>query len=136
MWLLPSWELLGGAIPTEWAVAAALRDFAPAAEVSEIWLYNRERQGTRLLPTGEEKELSGEYAGPLPVYRTYLNQAGIHLYVDALTAEIKARRTSGDSLKRVILLVVALLWFFTGITGFGIWIRVFISKQRAKNLSS
>ena len=42
--------LLGSAIPVDWAVVAALRDFSETAQAAEVWLYTRNEMGERVLP--------------------------------------------------------------------------------------
>jgi uncharacterized iron-regulated membrane protein len=145
VWSLPDWKRLGSEIPAEWAKKIALRDFAPEAEIEELWVYDRAHKGRRIFPEATaEQPLPHEYAGPLPAYGAHFAHAGMHIYIDGLSGEIKARRTSiwrfydfafqlhsleiiseeGDGAKRIIMIVVALLWMIVGGTGFWMWLRV------------
>ena len=76
-----------------------------------------------------------EYPGPFPAYAFHLDQGpSMHLYVDGLTGEVKARRSgvwrfydwcfrlhsldiTGDGTKRGVILAASGLWFALGITG-------------------
>lgn len=127
---------LGGALPLEAARAIARRDFRGSFEVEAAWLYPRAGAGRRVLGDGPEtRPLPSEYAGPRPVYAFELRgQPGMHLYVDALDGEIRARRTAWwrfydgafqlhaldflpDGAKRVALAAVVACWLALGVTG-------------------
>lgn len=123
VWDLEAGRSLGPVVPLDWALEAARRDFDGTFQVAS----------TRLLRAGEAAP--AEYAGPLPAYAIHLaGPERMHLYVDALTGEVRARRTgvwrfydlcfnlhslaiTGDGTKRVLILLVCALWFALGGTG-------------------
>jgi len=130
VWDLEEGRSLGPVIPLDWALEAARRDFRGAFLVAEA----------RLLPA--HLPPPPEYAGPLPVYA--IDLAGpdrMHLYVDALTGEVRARRTgvwrfydlcfnlhslaiTSDGAKRALILLICALWLALGGTGVGMaWRR-------------
>lgn len=136
---------LGGAIPLEWALAAARRDFAGAFVPEAVFLHERSGAGRRVgggVPA--EVERPEEYAGPLPAYAVHLRgQPGMHLYVDALDGTVRARRTSlwrlydgafrlhgleflPDGAKRAVMALVVAGWLALGVTGLRLalaWLR-------------
>lgn len=138
-------RLLGPAIPLPWALQVARRDFAGPFEAEAIYLYPRHGPGRRVAGAGpEESETPEEYGGPLPAYAFHLRGwPGMHLYVDALDGEVRARRTTlwrcydlafrlhaldflPDGAKRSIMWLVVLGWLALGATGLKLavtWLR-------------
>lgn len=127
---------LGAAIPLEWALAAARRDFAGPAEPEAVYLFPREGPGRRVAGAGPATaEPPEEYAGPRPVYAVHLaGRPGMHLYVDALDGTVRARRTDAwrlydlafrlhgldflpDPAKRAVMAAVVAAWLALGATG-------------------
>jgi hypothetical protein len=127
---------LGGAIPLEWALSAARRDFAGAFDPEVVYLYPRTGPGRRVAGAGPDEEgLPEEYAGPLPAYAVHLRGwPGMHLYVDALDGVVRSRRTSlwrlydgafrlhgldflPDGAKRAVMGLVVAGWLALGFTG-------------------
>lgn len=93
VWDLIEKKQLGSTIPLAWAREAGCRDFAGPFEEEAVYLFPRSGSGRRVAGTGpEEMKLPNEYAGPLPVYGFRLRSGGMHLYVDACTGEVRARR--------------------------------------------
>ncbi|HJV23862.1 MAG TPA: hypothetical protein VJ570_14255, partial [Holophagaceae bacterium] len=114
----------------------AARDLIATSEPSAIYLVPR--TGNAHLVAGEgplQLEPPTEYAGPRPAYALhYPGAAGVHLYVDALDGQVRARRRAiwrfydlafrlhsfeftGDGLKRGVQLAVCALWLALGVTG-------------------
>lgn len=133
---LVSGSMVGSVIPVGWAVEAARRDFRGSFSPAEILLFDEEGRGRRLdAPDMAIRPLPSEYAGPLPVYAFHLDQGpSLHLYVDAHTGEVRARRSgiwrfydwcfrlhslefTSDGTKRGLMLVICGLWFVLGGTG-------------------
>jgi hypothetical protein len=135
------WDLeercsLGSAIPVTWAEAAAKRDFKGDFLPSAVLFYDADEKGVALTGGGgNARTAPTEYPGPFPAYAFHLSQGpSMHLYVDGLTGEVKARRTgvwrfydwcfrlhsldiTGDGAKRSVIFAVSGLWFALGITG-------------------
>jgi hypothetical protein len=136
---------LGAAIPLEWALEAARRDFAGAFAPEAVYLHPRRGAGRRVAGEGPaEVERPEEYAGPWPAYAIHLRgQPGMHLYVDALDGVVRARRTSlwrlydgafrlhgldflPDGAKRAVMAAVVAGWLALGLTGLRLaraWLR-------------
>jgi len=136
---------LGAAIPVAWALDAARRDFAGPFEPESVYLFPRQGVGQRVAGAGPDGlERPGEYGGPLPAYAILLRGwPGMHLYVDAVDGEIRARRTSlwrlydgafqlhaldflPDWAKRALMALVVLAWAGLGVTGLVLavtWLR-------------
>ncbi len=151
VWDLKTKSRLGPMIPLPWARASAERDFHGDFKATEVHLYDSHGRGRRLEPTaGPRSELPSEYAGPLPVYAFHLGTGpNMHLYVDALTGEVRARRTSiwrfydlcfrlhsleftPDLAKRVLILAVGGCWIALGGTGLVMASRIWKRKARHK----
>lgn len=95
VWDLLGRKPLGPSIPLPWAREAARRDFAAPFEEEAVYFFPRSGPGHRVAGNGPEGiQLPGEYAGPLPAYGFRLRHGGMHLYVDALSGEVRARRRS------------------------------------------
>jgi hypothetical protein len=136
---------LGAAIPLEWALEAARRDFSGAFDPEVTYLHPRRGPGQRVAGAGPgEVERPDEYAGPLPAYAVHLRGwPGLHLYVDALDGTVRARRTSlwrlydgafrlhgldflPDGAKRAVMALVIAGWLALGVTGLRLalaWLR-------------
>jgi hypothetical protein len=136
---------LGAAIPVSWALDAARRDFAGSFEPEAVYLVPRQGRGQRVGGAGpDELERPDEYAGPYPAYAIHLRGwPGMHLYVDGVDGEIRARRTSlwrfydgafqlhaldflPDGVKRALMALVVLAWIGLGLTGLRLavtWLR-------------
>lgn len=136
VWDLETRSSLGEVIPLPWARASAERDFAGEFVVQEVLLYDREGKGRRVEPGGgAPAEPPSEFPGPFPAYAFHLRSGpSMHLYVDALTGEVRARRTgiwrfydacfrlhslefTPDGTKRLLILGVGGLWLGLGATG-------------------
>lgn len=140
-----SGQLLGAAIPLDWALDCARRDFSGPFDPGAVYLLPR--QGPARLVSGagpSEVARPDEYTGPLPAYGVQLRGApGMRLYVDALDGEVRARRTSWwrfydwafrlhaldflpDGAKRAVIWLVAIGWLGLGATGLKLamtWLR-------------
>ena len=93
VWDLSTSQNLGSVLPLSWARLAARRDFGGTYEEEAVYLFMRLGPGQRVAGAGPATlDLPGEYAGPLPVYAFHLRQGGMHLYVDALSGDVRARR--------------------------------------------
>lgn len=93
VWDLAEKRSLGTVLPLAWARQAAGRDFGGTYEEEAVYLFMRSGPGQRAAGVGPDTlKLPGEYSGPLPVYAFHLRHAGMHLYVDALSGDIRARR--------------------------------------------
>lgn len=93
VWELSEKKRLGPVIPLSWAREAARRDFGGTYEEESVYLFPRSGNGQRVAGSGPETlGLPDEYAGPRPVYGFRLRHGGMHLYVDALSGEVRARR--------------------------------------------
>lgn len=136
---------LGAAIPVSWALDAARRDFAGHFEPESVYLFPRQGPGRRVGGAGPETlERPEEYGGPLPAYAIHLRGwPGMHLYVDGLDGEIRARRTSlwrlydgafqlhaldflPDWAKRALMALVVVAWGGLGVSGLRLgvaWLR-------------
>ncbi len=136
---------LGAAIPITWALDAARRDFAGPFEPESQYLFPRQGPGQRVGGAGpDELERPEEYGGPWPAYAFHLRGwPGMHLYVDALDGEVRARRTSlwrlydgafqlhaldflPDWAKRALMALVVLAWIGLGASGLRLavaWLR-------------
>jgi hypothetical protein len=141
VWDLEPARSLGPVIPADWAREAARRDFAGPYEEAAVYLFPRKGPGLRISGTGPEQPAQpGEYGGPRPAYAFHLHAGSTHLYVDALTAEVRARRSSvwrfydlafrlhsfdfaPDGLKRSVTGAVIGLWFALGGTGLALALR-------------
>lgn len=136
VWDLEAQRSLGPVIPLAWALDLAAADLAQASEPDAVYLLTRADGMHRILGSGPERApLPTEYAGPLPAYAIHHpGRAGVHLYVDALDGQVRARRRAlwrfydlafrlhsfeftGDGLKRFVQLSVCLLWLALGVTG-------------------
>lgn len=136
VWDIEANRTLGPVIPLTWALEIAARDVAVAAEPCAIYLVPRAGNAIRVAGEGPDQlEPPAEYAGPRPAYALhYPGRAGVHLYVDALDGQVRARRRAiwrfydlafrlhsfeftGDGLKRGVLLAVCALWLALGVTG-------------------
>ncbi len=136
---------LGAAIPVSWALDAARQDFAGTFEPESVYLFPRQGQGHRVGGAGPDgMERPEEYGGPFPAYAIHLRGwPGMHLYVDGLDGEIRARRTSlwrlydgafqlhaldflPDWAKRVVMALVVVAWVGLGVSGLRLgvaWLR-------------
>lgn len=133
---LASGAALGPVIPMAWALEAARRDVRGSFSPGEILLYDEAGRGRRQdAPDTAPRSLPSEYSGPLPVYAFHLDHGpSLHLYVDALTGEVRARRSgtwrfydwcfrlhslefTSDGTKRGLMLALCGLWFVLGGTG-------------------
>lgn len=127
---------LGGAIPLEWALAAARRDFGGAFDLEVAYLHPRSGPARRVAGDGPETVARAEeYAGPLPAYAIHLRGwPRMHLWVDALGGEVRSRRTATwrlydlafrlhaldflpDGAKRAVMWLVVVAWLALGATG-------------------
>lgn len=134
---LATGRTLGPAIPLEWALAAARRDFAGAFEVEGAWLYPRHGDPRRVLGGGPGLAPGpDEFVGARPAYAIALRGwPGMHLWVDALDGQVRARRTTlwrfydgafrlhaldflPDGWKRAVMWLVVLAWLALAATGF------------------
>jgi len=144
---------LGPAIPLEWALAAARRDFAGPFEVEAAYLLPREGPTRRVAGAGPEVvEPPEEYAGPRPAYALHLaGPGGVRVYVDALDGAVRARRTAAwrlydlafrlhaldflpDGAKRAAIAAVVAGWLALGATGLRLalaWLRRRAAGPRA-----
>ena len=94
VWDLTAQNRLGAVLPLTWAREAARVDFRGTYEEEAIYLFLRSNQGQRVAGDGPiAMNLPSEYAGPLPAYGFRL-RGGMHLYVDAISGEVRARRRS------------------------------------------
>jgi hypothetical protein len=141
VWDLEAARSLGPVIPVDWAREAARRDFAGPYDEVSVYLFPRSGPGSKLSGSGPDRlDKPGEYGGPRPAYAFYLRSGATHLYVDALTAEIRARRSgvwrfydlaftlhsfdfAPDGLKRLVTGAVIGLWFALGGTGLVLALR-------------
>lgn len=141
IWDLEARLSLGPVLPLPWAREAAQRDFSRRYEEETIYLFPRSGSGVRLAGSGPDRlPLPPEYTGPLPAYAFHLRPDGTHLYVDALTGELRARRTGtwrsydlafrlhsfdflGDMAKRAAIVVAVGLWMALGGTGLAMAFR-------------
>lgn len=150
-----SGHALGAAIPPEWALDGARRDFDGPFNPDAVYLLPRQGPARLVLGAGpSEAARTDEYAGPLPAYAVHLRGApGMRLYVDALDGEIRARRTSWwrlydwafrlhaldflpDGAKRAVIWLVVLAWFGLGATGLKLavtWLRRPSHRPRASS---
>jgi len=136
VWDLEEQRSLGSAIPMDWALAAAKRDFQGDFLPRAILFYEADGKGVALKGGGESAPSApAEYPGPFPAYAFHLERGpSLHLYVDGLSGEVKARRSgvwrfydwcfrlhsldiAGDGTKRGTILAISGLWFALGITG-------------------
>lgn len=148
-------HFLGGAIPLEWALDCARRDFDGPFDPGAVYLVPR--LGPARLVSGagpSEAARPDEYAGPLPAYAVHLRGApGMRLYVDGLDGEIRARRTTWwrfydwafrlhaldflpDGGKRVVIWLVVIAWLALGATGLKLavtWLRRPSHRPRASS---
>ena len=144
LWDLEARQPLGECIPLPWAQAAAQRDYKGSFALEAVYLYPQQGPGQRASGSGPlVQPLPSEYTGPLPVYAFHLQRGpAMHLYVDALSGEVRARRTRvwrfydwcfrlhsleivGDGTKRILTLAICALWFGLGSTGlFMAWRRL------------
>lgn len=134
VWDLSEQKLLGAVLPLPWAREAARRDFGGIYQEDAVYLFSQSGQGRRVAGNGPEVlALPGEYAGPLPAYSFRL-RGGMHLYMDALSGEIRARRRSiwriydfafrlhsleflSDGAKRILMVAVVGLGLVLSATG-------------------
>ena len=93
VWDLSEKQNLGPVLPLSWVRQAASRDFGGTYEEENVYLFLRSGPGRRLIGSGPVTlALPGEYTGPLPAYAFHLRKGDMHLYVDALTGDVRARR--------------------------------------------
>lgn len=150
VWDLAGPVRLGEVLPLEFALEAARRDLAAPQAPESAYLLGREGGARRLLGQGPEHMTDpAEYAGPRPAYVLhYPGTTGLHLYVDALDGQVRARRRTiwrvydfafrlhsfeftADGPKRAVQLAVCLLWLALGVTGSVMaWRRLRPSKGR------
>ena len=136
---------LGEAIPLDWALAAAKRDYLGAFDPEVVYLLPRAGAARRVAGAGPDAvDRPGEYLGPLPAYAVHLRGwPYLHLYVDALGGEVRSRHTIlwrlydgafrlhaldflPDAGKRAVMWLVILAWFTLGVTGLRLglaWLR-------------
>lgn len=141
VWDLVARRSLGATVPLAWAEAAARRDFSGAWDLEVAYLFSRSGPGARQAGQGPQAcELPGEYTGPRPVFAFHLRPGSTRLYVDALTGELRARRTgiwrfydlafrlhsfefTADGAKRAVIAGVVALWLAVGATGLALAFR-------------
>ncbi len=141
VWNLSEKNLLGSVLPLAWAREAARRDFSGAYQEEAVYLFVRSGLGQRVAGLGPETlSLPREYAGPLPAYGFRLRDGGMHIYVDALTGEVRARRRNiwriydfafqlhsleflPDGVKRASMMAVAGLGLLLSITGLAMAVK-------------
>lgn len=136
VWDLAESRSLGQAIPAEWAVEAAREDLASPPQAEAAYYLPRKGAPRRVWGQGPETLPDpAEYGGPRPAYAVHFQGSkGLHLYVDALDGQVKARRRAlwrfydlafrlhsfeftGDGSKRGTMMIVCLAWLGLGITG-------------------
>jgi hypothetical protein len=95
VWDLDQGGPAGPVMPLAWAEAVAQHEM-PGAVPSAVLLHDAEGRGQVL--AGRAAGSLGEpsdYAGPFPAYAFHYQQGpSLHLYVDALTGEVRQRRTA------------------------------------------
>jgi hypothetical protein len=95
VWDLIDKKPVGPVLPLSWVREVARRDFAGSFETDSVYLFMRSGIGQRVDGKGPEVlSLPDEYGGPLPAYGFLLRQSGMHIYVDATSGDIRARRRS------------------------------------------
>lgn len=135
VWDLRGPRNLGPSLPLEWVRDIARRDFGGEFEEEAVYLYPRTGLGRRVAGRGPDVlELPGEYSGPRPAYAFHLREASMHLYVDALSGDVRARRRGhwrtydfafrlhslefiSDGAKRSVMIAVLAIGFVLSITG-------------------
>jgi len=141
IWDLGARQSLGPVLPLSWTREAARRDFSRRYEEEAVYLFPRSGPGARVAGKGPDSlPLPSEYSGPLPAYAFHFRPGATRLYVDALSGELRARRTGiwriydlafrlhsfefvGDMTKRAVLVVTVTLWLVLGGTGFAMAFR-------------
>lgn len=141
VWDLAARRSLGGTLPIAWASDTARRDFSGPWDLEAAYLFPRSGPGALLAGEGPQiRELPEEYTGPRPVFAFHLRSGSTRVYVDALTGEIRARRTgiwrfydlafrlhsfefTGDGAKRAVIAGVVGLWLAVGATGLALAFR-------------
>lgn len=135
VWELGEKKRLGPVLPLAWARESARRDVKGAYGEESVYLFLRSGPGQRVAGTGPASlDLPSEYAGPRPAYAFHLRNASLHVYVDALTGEVRARRRGlwrfydlafrlhsleflPDGSKRILMMGVIALGFVLSVTG-------------------
>lgn len=135
VWDLAGQRSVGSALPLDWAREIARRDFNGAFVEEAVYLFPRSGPGRRIAGKGPAiLEFPAEYGGPRPAYAFHLRGAAMHLYVDALSGEVRARRRGlwraydfafrlhslefiPDGAKRALMAVVLSLGFVLSVTG-------------------
>lgn len=141
VWDLGEKKHLGPVLPLDWARGAARRDIRGAYDEEAVYLFLRSGPGQRVAGNGPTTlSLASEYAGPRPAYAFHLRNASLHLYVDALTGEVRARRRGiwrfydlafrlhsleflPDGSKRILMMGVIALGFVLSITGLAMAVK-------------
>ena len=141
VWDLSERKRLGPVLPLAWAREVVRRDFGGTYDEEAAYLFMRTGAGQRVAGAGPATlDLASEYAGPRPVYAFYLREASMHLYVDALTGELKARRRGiwrfydlafrlhsleflPDGSKRTLMMGVIVLGFVLSVTGLAMAVK-------------
>ena len=135
VWDLGAQQSLGPVLPLPWAREIAKRDFSGIYEEESVYLLPRSGPGLRQAGKGPDLlHPPTEYSGPRPAYVFHLRSNGTHVYVDALSGELRARRTgiwriydlafrlhsfefTGDGTKRGVIWTVVGLWMVVSISG-------------------
>lgn len=135
VWDLDAGMAVGPVIPAAWAEAAARRGVRGAPAPTAGLLLAGE--GPAQVLTGTPKDLAAaatEYPGPFPAYAFHFEVESLHVYVDALTGEVRQRRTARwrfydlafrlhalemvpEGLRRPLMALVALTGLLTAATG-------------------
>ena len=141
VWDLAGQRSLGSVLPLDWARDIARRDFKGPFAEEAVYLFPRSGSGQRIAGKGPATiELPGEYGGPRPVYAFHLQGAAMHLYIDALSGEVRARRRGlwraydlafrlhsldffPDGAKRALMIAVLSVGFVLSVTGLGMSVK-------------
>lgn len=96
VWDLERGEALGSSLPLGWVEQGARRHFKGPFPLEAIYLYGPDGTGKRMSGTGPDSlPPPAEFAGPFPAYAFHLATGpSAHLYLDALTGEVRQRRTA------------------------------------------
>jgi hypothetical protein len=141
VWDLSEKRSLGPVLPLAWVREVARRDFKGSADEEAVYLFMRTGPGQRIAGNGPVTlDLASEYAGPRPVYAFHLRKASMHLYVDALTGDLRARRRGfwrfydlafrlhsleflPDGMKRLLMTAVIALGLVLSVTGLAMAVK-------------